>query len=80
MDSKIGDKVYLRRVELNLTLEKLSKISGIDKGYLSKIENNVFSKYSPITINTLSKSLKVNPAWLLGMSDEKDIIKSKIRA
>ena len=68
------ERLSKRREELNkMTLEKLSKISGIPINVLKSYScgrrlpegNNLFD---------LAESLQVNPAWLIGESDDMNLI------
>jgi len=69
--SEIYKRIVLRRVELCLTQEKLSELSGIDKAYISKIENGKFQKLSAPTLHKIAKALSVSPSWLLGISENR---------
>lgn len=56
---KLKILVKEKRIEQNMTLETLSKLSGISKGHLSKIERE---ERSPklITMIQIAKALKVD--------------------
>jgi len=40
-------------------------------GYISRIENNEFKKYTAKTLNSLSRALGISPIELLGLDDDK---------
>lgn len=67
----IGKRIYLRRIELQLTLNQLADKTGLDQGYLSRVENEVIKKCNVKTVAKISRALEVSPAWLIGLSDRK---------
>ncbi|MCP4134176.1 MAG: helix-turn-helix transcriptional regulator [bacterium] len=65
----IGDKIKTKRLEFGLTLEQFAEKTGIDKSYLSRIENNKFKRLNSGTIVTLSKALEVEAKWFQDVSE-----------
>lgn len=66
----IGDRIKLRRKELNLTLKQVHEITGLSTGNLSDIENN---KYAPsvVSLEPLSRVLGRSIDWIITGNDFK---------
>ena len=61
MDDQIGEKIRELRHRQNLTLEKVAGLSGLTKGYLSKVERGL--KSPPIaTLSRIAQALRVDMA------------------
>lgn len=58
-----------RRLELNLTLDKVSKQLRISKPTLQRYESGVISNVPFDTVEQLADILQTTPSWLLGWSD-----------
>jgi transcriptional regulator with XRE-family HTH domain len=66
MDEQIiSENIKILRTQRRMTLEKLAGLTGLNKGYLSKIER---SKKAPpySTLNKIAVALNVDAAFLLG--------------
>lgn len=55
IETSLGELIQVKRLEKSMTLEQLSEIVGIHKGYISKLENGAikvpgFSKILPISL------------------------------
>lgn len=57
-------KIREKRLEKNITLEELSKLSGISKSYLSELENHKHVATVAVLCN-LCKALQVEPNDLI---------------
>ncbi len=60
---KIGSRIKMKRNELGISIDKLAEISGIDKGHISKIENNKFKRINSQTKQRLANALHVDVTW-----------------
>ena len=63
------ENLKIRRLELYLTLDEVSKQLNISKPTLQRYESGVISNVPFNTIEQLADILKVTPSWLLGWSD-----------
>jgi len=55
----IGDKIRLLRKENNISIRKLSEMTGLSKSTLSDIENNKSKKPTVDTIERIAKALQI---------------------
>ena len=64
-EQTISENIKTLRTQRKMTLEKLAGLTGLNKGYLSKIER---SKKAPpySTLNKIAVALNVDAAFLLG--------------
>ena len=62
MNNPYGEMVRRLRGEKNLTLSQVAKASGIEKGYLSGIENGKVNPPSPPVVRALSHVLGAGTA------------------
>lgn len=71
-EHSIANKIRELRTTKYLSLEKLAKLSGLTKGYLSRIENS--PRPPPIyTLSKISTALGVNVSKLLSDFDDSDL-------
>ena len=64
--NELVNKIKNRRIELNLSYQDLSDLTGISKSTLQRYETG-FIKKVPITqIQIIAKALNVNPGYLMG--------------
>ncbi len=61
---KLGKKIKLLRTEINITQEKLSEMTGLDRTYISGIERGMRNP-SLKNIEKLSRALKVKVSNLV---------------
>ena len=74
MDTKLlGNRIKARREELNISAAYIAEATGLNKATIHRYENGDFKKVKLPTIEALSNILEVNPAWLIGKSDEKQL-------
>lgn len=66
-----GKRLKTRRYNMGMTLDELSKKSGISKATLSRYENNGISKVPLDKLNKLSKLLNTTSEYLLSGKVEK---------
>lgn len=77
LENKLRERLYERRIELDLTLDELSEGSGISKSTLSRYENGEIKDLKMTNVYNLADFLKVSVVWLLGWSDVKYVDKEK---
>lgn len=62
--SSLGARLRKRRLATDLTIEALSKRTGIAKSFLSQVENGI-SQPTALPLLNLSRALGVTADWLL---------------
>lgn len=70
----IGEKIREARLVRGLSQDELAKLSGYgSRASINKIE---LGKVDPprSKLNAIAKALHVDPAWLLGLSERRDMI------
>jgi len=73
----IGERIKYYRIKNNLTLEDLSKISGISIAYLSQIENSKQINPSVDTLKKIADSMKLALMSFFEDSDQTDRLVNK---
>jgi Predicted transcriptional regulators len=68
MDITFGDRLRLRRAELNMSQSNVADIIGLGAAAISKYEKNAASP-NVETLCKLCDLLMVSADWLLGLSD-----------
>jgi transcriptional regulator with XRE-family HTH domain len=63
------ENLKIRRLELNMTLEEISKQLNISKPTLQRYESGVISNVPFDKIEKLAEILQVTPSWLMGWSN-----------
>jgi transcriptional regulator with XRE-family HTH domain len=63
------ENIKNRRLELNMTLEEVSKQLNISKPTLQRYESGVISNVPFETIEKLAEILQTTPSYLIGWSD-----------
>lgn len=66
----IGPRIRQRRQELDLTLQEVSMEVGVAASTIQRYEKARFSKIKLPVIEAIAAALKVNPAWLIGNTDD----------
>ena len=57
---KFGEFLRLKRLELEISIRKLSKMTGIDVGYLSRIERGMSPPQKEVILDKLIEALKLD--------------------
>ena len=70
---KIGERIKETRIAEGLTQEALGKAVGVNKSTIQRYENGKIKKIKLPVIDSIAKSLYVNPAWLVFRSDKKTL-------
>lgn len=68
---EIGTRIKMTREEKNYTLEDIAKELGMNKSTIQRYESGVVEKIKLPVVDAMARFLGVNPAWLIGKSDEK---------
>lgn len=63
------ENIKKRRLELNMTLDDISKQLNISKPTLQRYESGVISNVHFDTVEQLADILQTTPSWLMGWSD-----------
>ncbi|MCL6570219.1 MAG: helix-turn-helix domain-containing protein [Bacillus sp. (in: Bacteria)] len=72
-----GHRLKIMRTEKELSLSKLSKLTGISKSYLSLIERGIQRNPSLVILEKIAKSLEVDIDYLVNKEkSEKEICSS----
>lgn len=64
-----GDRIRVRRKQLNLTQEELGTRIGVAKSTINKYEKNNVTGFKRSMIAELAKALEVTPGYLMGWED-----------
>lgn len=72
----IGDRIKLRRNQLDKTLEEVGKMVGVTRATIQRYENGNIQNIPSDKIELLAKALKTTPAYLMGWEYEETIKQS----
>jgi transcriptional regulator with XRE-family HTH domain len=75
-DETLGVYIQRRRAEVGLSLRQLAEKSGINKGYLSRVENGERSPTSAVMLKQLADALEVDVEELRTLSVDVDSLPS----
>lgn len=79
----IGDRIKSKRLELERTLEDVSKVVGVSRQTIQKYESGVITNIPSDKIELISKALNTTPAYLMGWEDSteslNDILQNRIK-
>ena len=70
----IGARLKAVREERNVTVAELSEALGINKATLYRYESAEFQSIKPAILQRIAEYLKVNPDYLIGVSDNKHTV------
>ncbi len=62
---EIGQRIKKRRNDLNLTLHEVADSVGVAISTVQRYENGTISRYKLPVIESIAKTLEVNPSWLI---------------
>ena len=72
MDIKlIGERIKERREELNISAGELAEAIGINKATIFRYEKGEFKSIKLPVIESIANYLEVDPAWIIGKTDDK---------
>lgn len=70
---EIGKRIHNARTLKKYTLDEVAKKIGVAKSTIQRYENGKITKIKLPVIDSIANALAVNPAWLVGKSDEMKI-------
>lgn len=65
----IRDNIKKRRLQLNMTLEDVAKLTGVTRQTIQKYESGVIQSIPSERIKLLAKALKTSPSYLMGWDE-----------
>ena len=68
-NSEIGKRIQQRRKALNISVVDVAEYTGLSKATIHRYENGNIKDIKLPTIDAISSILNVNPAWLIGKSE-----------
>ena len=71
---EVKDIIRNRRLELDLTLEQIAQRVGVSKPTVMRWENGDIENMRADKIDKLAKALNTTPVYLMGWTDEKEIM------
>ena len=69
----MGNRIRSRREELNLTMVELASKIGVNDTTILRYERGEIKRPKLPVIQAIANALEVNPSWLVGKSEQKDI-------
>lgn len=78
MNDITAKRIRLARINRGMTLEELGEKIGVNKTAIYKYEKGLIVNLKRSTIEALAIALNVNPVWLMGLTDEGEIIPSNL--
>lgn len=70
--TELIEKIKLRRLELGLSYQELSDLTGINKSTLQRYENGFIKKVPINQVQIIAKALNVTPGYLMGWENNKE--------
>ena len=67
---KINEKIRQRRKELNMSLEDVAKIVGVNRSTILKYETGDTEKLPTSALIPIARALRCSPIYLLGLEDD----------
>lgn len=69
---QLGQRMRARRAELGITQEQVALACCITKSTVSRYEKGSIEHPHRPTVEAIAKILRVQPAWLLGQSEQRE--------
>lgn len=70
--TELIEKIKLRRLELGLSYQELSDLTGINKSTLQRYETGFIKKVPINQVQIIVKALNVTPGYLMGWENNKE--------
>ena len=70
--TELIEKIKLRRLELGLSYQELSDLTGINKSTLQRYETGFIKKVPINQVKIIAKALNVSPGYLMGWENNKE--------
>lgn len=67
---EIGNRIKYARTLRDVTLEDIAKKVGVAKSTIQRYETGKISNVKLPVIESIGKALNINPAWIIGKSDD----------
>ena len=67
---EIGIRIAERRTQLGLTMDDIAQKIGVAKSTIQRYEKGQIQKIKLPVIESIASALSVNPAWLIGKTDD----------
>ena len=68
-----GSRLKERRLEMGLSANELADLIEIDRSTIYRYEQGINKNIRLASIEAIARTLRVNPNWLVGKSNEKEI-------
>lgn len=75
---QLGDRIHDTRIAREITLEQLASAVGVNKSTISRYERGEIDAPRLPVIDAIANALCVNPAWLVGKSEDKTFSPSRM--
>ena len=72
-NQKIGERIKNRRSDLDISAADLAARLSMSKATIHRYENGDIHNIKLPVVESLARELKVNPLWLLGKSERKEL-------
>jgi len=76
---EIGKRIKTVRAEKEMSLDDIANEIGVAKSTIQRYESGKIRSPKIPVLNAIANALEVNPAWLLGTSDQK-VVQNSVRA
>ena len=77
MDSReIGEKIRLERKDRKMTLQDIAENTGLARSTIQRYERGLIRSIKLPIIEAIARSISVNPSWLLGNSEQKEVFEN----
>lgn len=70
--TELIEKIKLRRLELGLSYQELSDLTGINKSTLQRYETGFIKKVPINQVQIIAKALNVTPGYLMGWENDSE--------
>lgn len=70
--TELIEKIKLRRLELGLSYQELSDLTGINKSTLQRYETGFIKKVPINQVQIIAKALNVTPGYLMGWENDNE--------
>lgn len=70
--TELIEKIKLRRLELGLSYQELSDLTGINKSTLQRYETGFIKKVPIKQVQIIAKALNVTPGYLMGWENDSE--------
>lgn len=74
-----GERIRLRREQLNIGQTELAKRIGVSKQTLYKYETDIVTNIPSDKIEELAKALSTSPAYIMGWEDSEELKEARSR-